>query len=175
MISILIIVLLVIVSYAPYNYYQKKANLKITAKSISQVLQDSKTKAISWLVWVNSNLSIWVYFTNDELWNNKIKMFWYPYNIDELNITNIENTEIKLLKTYKLKKDIVIDKVWWKDNLLIFFNSINWEAKYYTFDSWLKTEVIENKIIIDFSYNHTTSDNLKRKIEYITDTNTIFY
>ncbi|MBT3727135.1 prepilin-type N-terminal cleavage/methylation domain-containing protein [bacterium] len=47
MISILIIVLLVIVSYAPYNYYQKKANLKITAKSISQVLQDSKTKAIS--------------------------------------------------------------------------------------------------------------------------------
>ena len=46
-ISITIVVILTVTSYAPYSYYQNKAKLKITTREISQLLYDSRNMAMN--------------------------------------------------------------------------------------------------------------------------------
>jgi len=40
MIAITIVVILTMATYAPYNYYQNKAKLKVTTREISQILYE---------------------------------------------------------------------------------------------------------------------------------------
>jgi Tfp pilus assembly protein FimT len=47
MIAITIIVILTMITYAPYSYYQNKASLKVTAREISQLLNESRNMAIN--------------------------------------------------------------------------------------------------------------------------------
>ena len=109
MIAITIVAVLTMASYAPYNYYQNKAKLKVTSREISQVIYESRNMAINGAVWSSSNVSIWVYFDTSTLWNNTIQVFSYPYNILDNNINHLETVDTKLLKTLTLKKWIQID------------------------------------------------------------------
>ncbi|MFC1798000.1 prepilin-type N-terminal cleavage/methylation domain-containing protein [Patescibacteria group bacterium] len=47
MITITIIGILTMVTYAPYNYYQNKGKLKITAREVSQLLYEARNMAIN--------------------------------------------------------------------------------------------------------------------------------
>jgi len=47
MIAIVIMVILTMTAYAPYNYYQNKAKLKVTAREISQLLYESRNMAVN--------------------------------------------------------------------------------------------------------------------------------
>ncbi len=172
MISILIIVLLSLVAYAPYSFYQKKASLKVSVKQVSQLLSDSKSKAVSWMIGTDKNVSIWVYL---EKGTNVVKVFSYPYDINTLDITNIENSNTKLVKELKLKEKIVIDNLSGNNNLLFFFEAVSWDLKYYTFNSGLKTELNLEKINLRVAYQGVNSDSLKKSIEYYTKTNVVFY
>jgi prepilin-type N-terminal cleavage/methylation domain-containing protein len=46
-ITITIVAILTMLSYAPYNYYQNKSKLKITTREISQLLYESRNIAVN--------------------------------------------------------------------------------------------------------------------------------
>ena len=178
MIAITIMVILTMAAYAPYSYYQNKAKLKVTTREVSQLLYESRNMAINWAVWNDWNISIWVYFDANE--KDKVKIFSYPYDIDSLDISYIQSTDIKLLKTLILRKWIQIDNVDSKQNLLFVFDAITWDISYYTW-VWANRTTIDlnnsdNDIInIWFSYKWSSSPNLNKTINYFTNTNIIDY
>jgi prepilin-type N-terminal cleavage/methylation domain-containing protein len=47
MITITIIVVLTMVTYAPYNYYQNKAKLKVSLREIGQLLYEARNMAVN--------------------------------------------------------------------------------------------------------------------------------
>ena len=173
MIVTTIIFIISMATYAPYNYYAKKAKLKNTASKISQILYDSRNMALNWMVWTNWNVSIWVFFDLNN--NNKIDIFSYPHNIDNIDIWYIESTNVKKIKTIYLDKWIQLQNIDWNDNILFFFDSISWEVKYYKWDWVSRSTITDDKVVIDFSYNGSTSPNLNKSVSYFTSTNIIDY
>ena len=177
MITITIIVVLTMMTYAPYNYYQNKAKLKITLRQVSQLLYESRNMAVNWAVWTSWNISIWVYFDNSSFEKNIVKVFSYPHDIDIVDINNIEWWDIKLLQTITLQDWIQIDYIDTKPNMLFVFDAITWNLKYYTWKLDKRENYIDNdnQISINFSYKWSNSDNLKKEIIYFTSTNIIDY
>jgi len=175
MVSITIIVILTLVSYAPYSYYQNKASLKITAREVSQFLYEARNMAVNWAVWNDKNVSIGVYFEVTPTHNTYVKLFSYPYDVSDINITNMEWGHVKLLKTLNLQKWILIDNLEWKSDMLFLFDSITWKLKYYTWESSVKTLYEDKKLSINFSFKWSDSPNLNKTINYYTDTNIIDY
>lgn len=175
MIAITIVVILTMSAYAPYNFYQNKAKLKVSAREVWQVLYEARNMAINWAVWTSWNVSIWVYFSTELSEFNEIKIFSYPYDMDTLNISFTESPEIKLIKTLKLRDWIKIDDVDWKTNLLFFYDSITWKITYYNWNSGIKNQVDKSIIPIKISYKWSTSPSLNKTINYFTNTNIIDY
>ncbi len=175
MIAIVIMVVLTMMSYAPYNYYQSKAKLKMSSREVSQLLYESRNMAVSWAVWNWKNISVWVYFDSSLEEKTKIKVFSYPYDVSFLNLLNIEWWDTELLKTHILKNGIQLDDISGKENMLFVFDAISWNVKYYTWESWNKTEVISDNIYINMSYKWSTSTTLKKTLSYFTSTNIIDY
>ena len=158
MIVISIIWIMMSMAYAPYSYFQKKAEIKIAAKEISKTLSESRNLSIHWTSsgWINQ--SIWVYF--DKSNKNIIKIF--SYNYDD------RNTKF-LLKEIKIQPNIWIDKVDWKETGLFFYEAITWSWSFYEKQNFTNP-IAGSKISIDFSYKGTTSEALKKNIEYYTKT-----
>lgn len=174
MISITIVIILTLIAYAPYNYYQNKAKLKISVREVSQALHEARNMAINWVIWTNSNVSVWVYM---ESWisNNAINFFSYPYDIENMNISYNQNSEIKLLKSLQLDKWIQIDNISWKSNLLFYFSAITWSWYYYTWQWPSRFNLNQEVLDINLSYKWSNSDTLKRKLSYFTTTNITDY
>jgi prepilin-type N-terminal cleavage/methylation domain-containing protein len=176
MVSISILTILTMASYAPYSYFQNKSKLKIATREISQVLYEWRNMAVNWSVQDSWNVSIWVYFDSRDTEKNKVKIFSYPHDIGILDINRVEWWSIKLLKTLVLKNGVEIDNIGWRDNLLFFYDSITWNLTYYNWGGWLRNTVSGEDIIsINISYKNSTSENLKRNIKYFTSTNIIDY
>lgn len=174
-ISITIVVILTMMTFAPYSYYQNKTKLKVTTREISQIILDWKNMAMNWAVWELWNVSIWVYFDTSASEKWSVKVFSYPYDIDSLDISNIPDGDIKLLKTLNLQKWVEIDEVTWKENMIFFFDAISWDLSCYSWNGSTRTKIEEDIMTIDFSYKNATSNNLKRTIKYFTSTNIIDY
>lgn len=175
MISITILVILTIWTYVPYNYYENKAKLKVSARNISQLLYETKNMAENWIVSSDSNVSVWVFFDTNILNNNKIKVFSYPYDIENNKISYIEWWSIKLIKTLQLKKWMQIDDLEWKNNLLVVFDSITWKINYYNWEWGVRKKIEDDILSINISYKGSSSDNLKKTINYFTKTNITDY
>lgn len=175
LISITIVIILMMVAYAPYNYYQNKAKLKITAREVSQLLYESKNMAVNWAIWINWNVSIWVYFDTDLSWNNKIKVFSYPYNIQFSDIDKVEWWNVKLLKEYNLKNWVILNNIEWKNDILFLFESITWDLSYYTWESNIRNTIEDDIISLNFSYKWSDLVTLNKTINYFTSTNIIDY
>lgn len=168
-IVITIIWLMMSMAYAPYNYFQKKAQVKIAAKEISKTISESRNMAIHWIssTW-SWNLSIWVYFDTTNWNNNIIKIFAYPYSYWTGSQIVLNNDY--LLKEIKIQKYMQIDKINDNNKVLLLFDAITWNWNYFSFDSWKEDLIIsENKIKIDFSYYWATTW-LKSFIVYYTKT-----
>jgi len=176
LISITIVTILTMATYAPYNYYQNKAKLKVSTREISQILYEWRNMAVNGSVKDFWNVSIWVYFDNSVTEKNKIKIFSYPYDIDKLEIKNVEWWNVKLLKTLELDKWIEINDIQWMDNILFFYDSITWNLTYYNWVTWYRNKIENEDVIsINLSYKNSTSENLRRTLKYFTSTNIIDY
>lgn len=175
MVTILIIIILSLMTYLPYGHYQNKAKLKLASREITQSFYDAKSMAISWIKDISWNKSVWLYFSKDILNNDKIIFFIYPYDIEEIFITNTIWPNSEILRTKILQDSIKINDLNWYDNLLFFFDSISWSSKVYTFTTSWKQEVILDKININFSYKNTSSPALSKQIIYHKNTNIIDY
>jgi len=175
MVAMSIVISIMLMSYLPYSHYQNKAKLKLSSREISQSFYDAKNMAVSWIRDVDWNKSIWLYLTKDNINNDKLIFFSYPHDIDETSINNEELWDIKIIKTRELQDGIKLNYLWWYDNLLFFFNSINWESKIYTFWASWKIEITDNEISLIFSYKNATSWSLRKELIYFKNTNIIDY
>lgn len=168
MIVISIIWIMMSLAYAPYNYFQKKAEVKIAAKEIAKTLSESRNMAVHWTNSGSWNLSIWVYFDTDN--KNLIKIYWYPYDLWTWSQIVVNNDY--LLNEIKIEPNIQIDKVEWKDKVLFLYSAISGEWNYFDFD-FLKTNLTDidsdNIINIEFSYKWATSW-LNKMLKYYTKT-----
>lgn len=174
-ISITIIVLLTMSTYIPYSYYQNKAKLKITSREITQALYEARNMAINWSINNIWNVSIWVYFDTSISSLNEIKIYSYTFDIETNQISIIEWWNVELIKTIKLQNWIQLENITSKDNVLFYFESITWKLISYTWNSWIKTPILDNVMPITFSYKWSTSPNLRKTINYFTNTNIIDY
>ena len=170
MIVFTIIILLSISIYAPYNFYSNKAKLKVAKSEIAKTIYEARNMAIYWLDDWSSNKSVWVYFDKNNS-KNSIKLYSYPYNYSWTK-NNFSSASVKLIKEIKLQPWIQIDKIWWKDKALFYFQSISWTWTYYYGNPL--TEFSNTKIGIEFFYKNWW-ENLKSKIEYYTKTNIVDY
>lgn len=175
MISITIVVVLTMATYAPYSYYQNKTKLKVTTREISQLIYEWRNMAMNWSVGETWNSMIWIYFDSKEAEKNSIKLFSYPFDIEKINIDRIEKEDIKFIKSLVLQKGVEIDSIWGKDNLLFTFDAISWKSSYYTWIDNIKKDFEKDVVNINFSFKNSTSENLKRTIKYYTSTNIIDY
>ncbi len=178
MIAITIVVILTMATYAPYNYYQNKAKLKVTTREISQILYEWRNMAVNWAVGESHNISIWVYFETSALEKNKVKIFSYPFDIINNDIKYEEWPNVKLLKTLKLQKWIEINDIEGYNNMLFVFDAITWELNYHNWENWNRVLINSPKpdiVSIEFSYKNSSSENLRRSIKYFTSTNIIDY
>jgi prepilin-type N-terminal cleavage/methylation domain-containing protein len=174
-VTISIIAMLVLVVYAPYNFYQKIEKIKLTTRNISQLLNDININSISWYSSNWKNNSLWVYFSNEVWQNNTIKVFSYSYDIDIVDITNTTNNNIQLFKTLKLDDNIIIKNIDNYDNMLFYYNAVTGEVVYYNFNQNWKTLINKNKLKINIWYMNTSISTLNKSLEFITDSKIIFY
>jgi len=158
MIVISIIGIMMSMAYAPYSFFQKKAELRVAAKEISKTLSESRNLAIHWTSsgWINQ--SIWVYFDKNN--KNIIKIFSYDYN---------DKTHKYLLKEIKIQPNIWIEKVDSKNTALFYYDSVSWSWSFYEKQDFTNP-ISESVVKIDFSYKNSTSDILQKSIEYYTKT-----
>lgn len=170
-----IAMILMMMTFAPYSYYQNKAKLKLSSREISQSFYEARNMAVSGVKDINWNKSIWIYMTTIAPDNDKIIFFSYPYNIDENLINNTEIWDIKIVKTKTLQDGIKINDLWGNKSVLFFYNSISWESKVYNFDTDPKTEIILDEIPITFSFKNATTENLRKELIYFKSTNIVDY
>lgn len=81
MIVIVIIWLMLMLSYAPYNLYQSKAKLRVATREVAQSIYEAKNMAVSWVsskkdkTNINSekqNKIVWIYLSKDDSKKNNI-------------------------------------------------------------------------------------------------------
>jgi hypothetical protein len=136
-------------------------------------LYDSRNMAVNGMIWSVWNVSIWVFFDTNN--NNEIKVYSYPHDINQTDISYIESADVVKIKSLFLDEWVQIDWIEWKANLLFFFDSISWELKYYSWNWPTRNPVVDNEVVINFSYKWSTSANLQKNITYFTSTNIIDY
>lgn len=176
LIAITIFFIITFTTYAPYNYYTKKAKLNNATKEISQSLYSARNMAINWLTWLGFNNSVWVYFNNESSVKNKISFFSYPYNLASSLIIPETNLDIKLIKTITLPKWIQFDSINGQDNVLFFFNSISWTGSYYYYYyDPVKNDFSWDEIVVKISYKWSLWASLTKEIIYYTKTNIVDY
>ena len=103
-IVISIVWIMMIMAYAPYNIFQRKAEVKIASKSIAKTINESRNMAIHWALSGSWNISVWVYF--DESNKNIIKIFGYPYNYWTWSSISVN------IQVYCWKK-LMYEKIFW--------------------------------------------------------------
>lgn len=175
MIVITIMVFIMMLTYAPYNYYQQKAKLKIASREISQSIYEGRNLAISGMETKSgatfSNNSIWVFLDNTEWKNHQIYFYAYPYTTKTGSL-NKPGSSTKLLKTKKLQDWILINGT---GSILFFYEAINWNATVIDFDESWGSDFLTEDVDINFSFRDTNLEALKKVINYNLKTNTVNY
>lgn len=192
MIVISIISLLLLFSYAPYNFYQSKAKVRIASREVAQSLYEAKNMAISWVtVWNDTdkkNKIVAIYMTNKNDKNNQINYyfddFWDYQNKEwklneDLNISKILKSE-NLQKTKKLQNSVLFKNFeFWNNNeyseISIIYAASSWNIKIFWKENNSWKEIDDDKIWINISFKNTDSDLLNKKITYYIKTNIVDY
>jgi len=169
MIVITIIGLMSMMVYAPYNFFQKKAEIKLAAKNIAKTLNEARNNAIFWISSGSTNQSVWVYFEED---SNIIKIYNYPYDFGTWSQIELKDNFLK--EEINIWPNIQINKIEWKDNALFLYSAIFWKLNIFEFDSWSKQNLVDrnwdNIIEIWFWYKWADSWILYKKLKYYTKT-----
>lgn len=173
MIVVTILWIIATFSYIPYNFYQNKIKLNLSSNIFSQTFYEAKNLAISWIVGEDSNSSIWLYVSKEEDFKNKLTFYKIPFDTE---VNSINNLNDYFYREIFLQKNIFIDELWWKENLLFYYSSIDWDLSIYekSLDS-LADYTLPETIDITLSYWESDLDNLKKELIYFVDTNIIDY
>lgn len=166
--------ILMFVSYIPFDFYQKKAKIRVSSREISQSFYEAKNMAVSGIkesIADTPNQSVGLYMTIDSADNDKLQFFAYPYDIEESEIS----LEATLIKTTPLQTWVRMEYLWDYKNLLFYYTAIDWDLIIYTFDGSTKTEVLDDKIHLMFSYMGAVSSSLQGNLVYFKDTNIVDY
>lgn len=168
---ITIVSILMLMSYAPYSFYNKKAQLKISAKQVSKILYETRNLAIHWLSSWTWNVSVWVYFDSSDINKNSMKIFTYPIDYTSSQIIiDSWNPDIKILRELNLQKYVEIDSIWWQSNWLFFFEAITWKWEFSYFDT---SKHIFSLKEIPIKISYADNNLLKKEIIYVTETNIV--
>jgi prepilin-type N-terminal cleavage/methylation domain-containing protein len=146
MIVILIISILTMWIYAPYNLYSNISKVKISKEMITQSINEARNSA-AWLidVWTQKNVNIWLIF---EKWKNTVEMISFPFDYTwaiEMNSSASLVREIKLEDSVNINQ--FIDKDWNElpNGARLYFKAPEWEMQVYkdSTNTWsLKTLVV---------------------------------
>ena len=190
-VSISILVIIMMFSYAPYNLYQNRAKVKLATREVAQSLYEAKNMAISWVKWKNNsddskqefkNKSVWVFLTSEETKDSKINFYYYDYNISDSEIV-FPSKEPDAERQIQDWVTMTWFSAWERDysSLLLFYESVTWKVKVYWFDaSWSKIDITENgknddTVKIKFTYKKATTSFLQKEIKYYLKTNIVDY
>lgn len=171
MIAITIFLILVMMTYANYTFYQNIAKVKLSLKEISQSLSRARNMASSWYQKDNINQKIWVLFEKEK---NIIK--YYNFNYNSWVILDYLKDDVNLLKQEYLQQNIKISNIslsWSNDleKVLVVFSSIYWTWWFYKVDTTWITEMTEKEINFTISFKNANSFPLKRWLDYNKITN----
>lgn len=182
LITMTLFFLISILTYAPYNFYQKKLAVKTAGKQISQTILRAKNMALNGVVHYDENRSIWVYFDTSNTNNTQVQILSYTHDIESSNINRVLWNGVELIETTKLEPWMKLTSVWNKPNMLFFFDAITGKVSYYSWNGNQREGYIDNlwenslkQVPISYQYRDATSSNLKWTISYFSETNIINY
>lgn len=190
MIVIVIIWLMLMLSYAPYNLYQSKAKLRVATREVAQSIYEAKNMAVSWVTlkddtsWKKQNKIVWIYLSKEDSKKNNIYYYiddFWPYQTNEWKITADKDKiqdilkDEKIFKTKNMQQNIWLQDFSGNEEIFILFAASSWETKIFWKNWWSWNEVSSDSIKINMSFWNSTSDILKKEITYYTKTNIIDY
>lgn len=172
-IAITIVVLMSIMAFAPYSYYLNKSKVKHTQKEVSQLIYEAKNMALNGIVWVDKNISVWVYFDIND--NSRVELLSFPYDLSFWNLTQTKISDaqsIEPIATLTLQPGIQFEEMWWESKWIIYFQAISaswWVKTWESFTSYTwDTQLV-------FSYKWANNGPLRQSIQYIQDTQIVDY
>ncbi|MBB1564678.1 prepilin-type N-terminal cleavage/methylation domain-containing protein [Candidatus Gracilibacteria bacterium] len=190
-VSISILVIVMMFSYAPYNLYQNRAKVKLATREVAQSLYEAKNMAISGVKGKNNsddskqefkNKSVGVFLTSEETKDSKINFYYYDYNISDSEIvfpSKEPDTERQIQDGVTMTGFSVGERDY--SSLLLFYESVTGKVKVYGFDaSGSKIDITENgknddTVKIKFTYKKATTGFLQKEIKYYLKTNIVDY
>ncbi len=167
LIAITIFMILVMMSFAPYQYYSNVTKVKLASKEISQAIAETKNLAINWFdkSWVNQSTALYIDKKNE--WTLKI----YSYNYSS-GFTNIPLNDKNLLKEEKLPDWVFVKDISWKDSVILYFSSIYWVPTILN-GSW--NVINDDSIFINVSFKNSLDPKLNKKITFYRSTSLTDY
>jgi len=174
LVSITILVIISMMSFAPYSFYMNKAKVKYTNKEISQSIYEAKNMSVNWSASQSGNISVWLYFENN--WINKFSysLLSFEHDVSEIAITPSNGT---LIEKRTLQPWVQIDNFDEANKWMIFFRSISWSGKVFKWDPLVEVPYTEeeNEITIEYSYKWSSNSALKNSLKYFQDTQIVDY
>lgn len=167
LIAITIFMILVVMSFVPYQYYSNIAKVKLASKEISQSISEARNTAINWYDDSWTNQSIGIYFDAS---NNKVKLF--SFNYSSWITANMINNNDYLLKQRELPEWVQIDNVSWNDKVLLYFSSIYWVPKLYDENANL---INLDEVDFNISFKWSTNPALNKTVKFYKKTNLTDY
>lgn len=168
LISITIFLILTLMTYVNYAFYQNIAKVKLGLKEVSQSINEARNMAINGFDKNQINQSIWVFFDLNN--KNIVKYYWFNFN------STINLSEENILKERKLQEKVWIEYLSGKNNIMIYFSSIYWVPSIYYFDeSWNMKNFDEDILDITLSFNSNNNFPFKRELKYFKNTNVVDY
>ena len=167
--AISIFMILVVMSYANYAYYQNIAKVKLSLKEISQSINTWKNMAINWKDDSTSlkNQSIWVYFESN---TDEIKYYSFDYDLSWSLISLSWKTPFK---TEKLQDKVKLNSIYSSGtqsdykNVMIFFSAIYAKTEILKFsDTWFRQDLNIDNLNFKVSYKTYTNFPLSRELKY---------
>jgi type II secretory pathway pseudopilin PulG len=174
LIAITILLIMSMMTFAPYSFYMNKWKVKYTNKEISQAIYEAKNMAVNWSATQSWNISVWLYFENNWIEKFSYNLLSFEHDIWELSIQPVNG---KLLEKHNLQPWIQIDSFAWDNKWLIFFRSITGSWIIFKWDPLLKVPYTEseNEIVIEYSYKGSSNSVLQNSLTYFQDTQIIDY
>lgn len=156
-------------TYVNYSYYANISRVKLSAKEVSQWINDARNMAINGYDKNGVNQSIGIYFEV-----GKSELTYYAYDYTQSGATLLLD-DSKKIKSKKLQDSIQIANVQGKTNAMIYFSSITGKSEIFYFLPTGKEMVSSGALSVDIAYKNANNSPLRKTIQYYQSTNMIDY
>ncbi|NUJ98033.1 type II secretion system protein [Candidatus Gracilibacteria bacterium] len=172
---ITLIGIMLLVTYAPYSYYQTKAKVRMTIKDVAQSIYEARNMAINGYNEGSGSISVGLFFDVDTT-PNTITFFSFPYSYTGTQIIPQDNGIIKIIKKEEFPSGVQVKDIGGYKKGLLFFQAISGDGSYFYWENTPeKKEFEEDYIAIKIAYGDSSSNNLSGIVKYYTPTNIVDY